>query len=166
MKKMLTLMIMTLAIVAFGVATAKAAISDTISVTVTITASGLSVIVSPTSWPIAGPTLEGDTPNTTLPGFFTATNDRNDGTAENLRLDAGNSGNWTFANAPGTDQFGMNFTTTGAAPWIEINSSTGGSLATALAAGSSQSFDLQLEVPISTSSGGTLQTIPVTVTAF
>lgn len=163
MKKMVTLIIMTLMLIAFGVATAEAASTAPISVTVTITATALDVTVLPTSWAI-GPISAGGTKNTTLPDYFTATNNRN--TTEDLTLTAVSSAGWTFANTPGADQFGMNFSTAGAVPsWTLIDSSTGTLLANDLGAGASETFDLQLEVPTSTTVGGTPQTIIVTVTA-
>lgn len=167
MKKMIIATMMTLALVAFGVATAEAANPANISVTVTITASGLSVSLNNTSWPI-GPISELATPDTLGigPNYFIATNDRNDGQTENLAVTVGNSSpsSWIAATSAGTDQFAMKVSITGAAPF-NLDASTGASIATGLAAGGTQSFDLQFLAPTSTDDGGTPQTITVTVTA-
>ena len=161
MKKLLTLMMLTLMLVAFGVTTAEAAPSDAISVTVTITADALDVSVTPNAWAI-GNIAVSDTPDTGA-DFFTATNGRN--TTEDLTLTVSTLDDWTFANTPGADQFAMNFSINQGGLWTLIDVSTGGSLATGLAASASQSFDLQLEAPTSTVNGDAPQTIVVTVTA-
>ena len=164
MKKMLTLTMIALMLATFGVTTAEAASSDAIGVTVTITASALDVSVSPNAWAIGG-ISESDTPNTTLPDFFTATNDRN--SAEDLTLTVASSADWTADGAAaGADQFAMQFSTGGNSPvWTTIAVPAGSSLISGLAASANEKFDLKLLAPTSTTVGGTLQTIVVTVTA-
>jgi len=165
MKKLLSLMMVTLLLAVFGVASAEAAPSDTISVTVTITADAVDVSVSPSSWAIGNITAS-STPDTvgSGPDYFTATNDRN--ADEDLTLTIASSADWTAANSAGADQFGMNYSTAGGTPsWSPIDSSTGALLADDLGAGASETFDLQLEAPTSTTVGGTQQSIVVTVTA-
>jgi len=162
MKKTLLSLAVLMALVAFGVVAAEAASSDSISVTVTITSTALDVSVTPGAWAV-GSISEGATPSTT-PDYFTATNNRN--SAEDITLSIASSANWTAANTAGADQFGMKYNTAGATPsWTSIDSVSGALLADDLAAGASETFDLQLLAPTSTSAGGVQQTITVTVTA-
>ena len=165
MKKLLITMMAFMLMVGINASADAATPTDTINVTVTITASGVSVVVTPDAWAISDIDAS-DSPTTVGigPDFFTALNDSN--ASEDLTLSSASSDDWTFANTPGADQFGMNFSTGGAFPvWNTIDSSTGGELATGLGAGAVRTFDLQLEAPTSTTVGGTEQTIVVTVTA-
>ena len=164
MKKLLLSLVLVATLVALGAPQAEAA---DIGVTVTITAT-LSVSVDKTAWAI-GSIYEADIATTqTHPvvsplGTITANNTSN--TAADLTITISNSSNWTAAGSPGADQFAMQASKDAGSNWDIIGVPGGYSLATDLAAGGSQGFDLMLMVPTSTTVGGTEQTITVTVTA-
>lgn len=144
------------------VASADAAGSEDITVTVTITAGAADVSLLVTAWSI-GSIFEGSTPSTG-PDFFSAKNESN--SPEDLTLTVGNSDNgWTADDAAaGADQFAMQFSIDQGTSWTTIVGA-GNSLAAALAANDSETFDLRLLAPITTTVGGVPQTILVTVTA-
>ena len=145
-------------------ASADAATSDDISVTVTITAGAVDVSVSPGTWVVPDQS-EGSSPNTISigPDEFTATNGRN--SPEDLKLTVGSSGDWAVSDtAAGADQFAMQFSIDEGTSWTTIVGA-GNSLAAGLVANDSETFDLRLLAPTTTTVGGAQQTILVTVTA-
>lgn len=156
---------MCLALLALPVSRVQAEPSDEVTVTVTITQT-LSVSLDNGSWDAGSNVSLGGAPDTVGalgPDYFTAEND-GDG-PEDLTVTVSGSANWTAGTAPGADVFAMNLSTNGGSDWTLINPSGGASLATSLAAGGTQAFDLQLLVPTSTAHFGVQQSITVTVTA-
>lgn len=158
---------MCLLLLALPMSRVQAAGTDTISVTVTITLE-LSVSVSPGAWAIGSVSSATSSVDTTGdppggPDYFTATNDGN--VAENLDVSV-SCGGWAPSLTPGLDAFAMNLSTTGASPtWKLIDPTNGTLLVTGLPATQAQSFDLQLLLPTATTTGGSEQTITITVTA-
>lgn len=164
MKKLLTLTVITLMLVVFGVATAEAANPDTISVTVTVTAGDLSVSLNYTTWD-ASTLAMGTSADTGTAGYFIATNDSNNRT-ETFSIVAGNSNpsGWTpGATAAGDEVFLMEALGGDLTPLTSID--TLQILETGVVPTGTVTFDLKVTVPTATDHGGVGQTIPVTVTA-
>lgn len=163
MKKVLISIVMLTALVAFGATQAEAANPAEISVTVTITASDLSVSVDPTTWG-AGSLLEGTSATTGTGGQFTATNDSSNVT-ENFSIQALGSDNWTPGATAGSETFVMEALGGDLTTLTSIHTSQTLGTGLAPASAGTVTFDLRVTVPTSTAYGGVEQTIPVQITA-
>jgi len=103
-KKLLTLTMITLMLVAFGVTQAEAANTATIGVTVTLTAGALEIVVSPADWAIGELAASGT--KETTPDVYTVTNNTTNATVD-LSIQSGNSANWTAKATAGAEEFVM-----------------------------------------------------------
>ena len=162
MRRALLSLVVLIALVAFVVTAAEAQTAD-ISVTVTVTAGELSVIVDPASW-AAGSLTESGSATTGTGGHFTATND-NTNIAEDFSIQVLSSDNWSPAATAGSETFVMEAQGGDLTSLTSIHASQ--VLETDLAPSSvgDVGFDLTITVPSSTVYGGVEQTIPVRVTA-
>jgi hypothetical protein len=163
----LLVVVMCLALLALPISRAQADESSSVNVTVTVTLT-LSVSVTPSSWDIGmipPETTNVDTISTPPggPEYFAATNDGNG--FENLHVRISCDSGWTPSSDPGINAFAMNLSKDQGASWNLIDPTSGIPLVMGLAAGATQSFDLQLLLPATTTTGGMKQTITITVTA-
>jgi hypothetical protein len=154
--------VMCLALLALPISRVQAAGSEAIAVTVTITQE-LSVSLNQTLWDVGGGVSEGTIHATTdlNPGWFIAENAGN--APVDLTTTVSCDTGWIPDSETGAaDHFVMNQSTDGGSTWVGIGAEP---IASSLAPTVTQSFDLQLLVPTSTTQGGVPQTITVTVTA-
>lgn len=148
---------------ALGSAKVEAATTDTMNVTVTISAS-LSITMTPSTWAVGNvaesAVCTSDTTGT--PVTIGVTNDSN--YTAKITIQTGNSANWTAEAAAGTDQFLMECLGGDLSSYTDIDSAQ--NLDASIAAHTRVSDDpkLRLSVPTITTVGGTEQTIVVTVT--
>lgn len=144
----------------------KAANTDT--VTATVTAQNISVSVDNTSiaFGTIGTSSTQDTTSNGVDDSSIATNDGN--VNEKLNIQAGNSTNWTLGSSAGVEQYTMKMCTANcdtSPVWTSLGISPAyATLVANLAKNATQSFDLQVGTPTSTTNYGE-QTITVTVQA-
>lgn len=151
-KKMLICMT-ALALIAGVAMKAEAALSDDITVTVTL--QNISVSVSPDTWPMGTVAA-----SSVITQSCTATNGGN--VNEDLDIKVTDSNDWAAAAAAGANQFAMDFQLSGGSTWTNIT--TGGvDLVDPLAPGT-QDFTLRFTAP-DAGSAYAQQTITVTVSA-
>ena len=138
--------------------------ASTASVTATVTVQNVSVSLSDGT--ISWGTLASNTASTTSPGLTqTATNDGN--IAEDFNIKGQNSGSWTLAGTNGTDQYVQRFCTascTSAPTNYTALTTSYQTLASAVAASGTQTFDLYILTP-NPSTVFTQQSVDVTVQA-
>lgn len=140
--------------------------ADTGTVTATVTVQNISVSVSDgtvTYGTLATSATE-DTTTSGLDDSQTATNDGN--VTEDFNIRGQNSANWTLGATAGADTYVHSFCTSNcdsSPTWTALTTSNQ-TLATGVAASGSQTFDLQIETPTSTTSY-TEQSVDVTIQA-
>lgn len=160
MKTKLIVALSAAGLVFLGIPKADAAITDTLTVTVSL-AEIVSVAVDETAWPIGTKALS----DTALSQLVTALNDGN--VVEDFAIKAANgAGGWVLGAAAGADQFALGFDVS--APYESFTpiDATGVSLATGVAVAGSQAFTMQYSMPTAnTMAVGTDQSFVVTVTA-
>jgi hypothetical protein len=156
MKKLLIMLTALAFIAGANVMKAEAALSD--SITITVTFQSVSVSVTPDTWPIGVVT-----PSSVHTQLFTATNGGN--APEDLAIDVSNSADWACAPGffDGNNSFKMEYSLTGSPPWLQTGCGAGFSIATDVAVGD-QPFTLQFTSP-STSATIAEQTITVIISA-
>jgi hypothetical protein len=137
--------------------------AETASVAATVTVQNISVTVSDGT--VAYGTLPVNTTKSTLVGELndlqTATNNGN--VTENFNIKGQNSANWTLAASAGADQYVHKFSKDSGVSWTALTTSYA-TLATGIAALGTQTFDLQITTPTS-STNYTQQSVDVTVQA-
>lgn len=158
--KKLSVAMLAAGFVCLGIPASHAAVTDSITITVTL-AEIVSVNVDVATWAIGAKALS----DTALSDLVTATNDGN--VTEDLLIKATDAdGAWTLGAAAGADQFALGLDISDPYETFVAIDKTGVSLKAALVRNAAQTFKMQYSLPTSdTKGGGVAQGFTVTVTA-